>query len=120
MKARKKPVIIEAIQIQYDCANWQELKEFCPTISLVPNDDSVGTLVVINTLEGQMYADDYDWIIKGVKGEFYPCKSDIFALTYDIIEEPQYTEDFQSNTPDPVTVDQYLNFLCPNFTLKDV
>jgi hypothetical protein len=41
------------------------------------------TSIYINTLEGEMRADVYDWIIKGVKGECYPCKPDIFEATYE-------------------------------------
>ncbi len=40
---------------------------------------------MIHTLEGEMRADPLDWIIKGVKGEFYPCKPDIFAATYEAV-----------------------------------
>jgi hypothetical protein len=43
------------------------------------------TGLVIHTLEGNHYAGIGDWIIKGVKGEFYPCKPDIFAATYDAV-----------------------------------
>ena len=42
---------------------------------------------IIETLEGEMRADPFDWIIKGVKGEFYPCKPDIFAATYEAVEQ---------------------------------
>lgn len=42
---------------------------------------------VIPTLEGELYASVNDWIIRGVKGEFYPCKPDIFAATYEPVEE---------------------------------
>ena len=50
------------------------------------NDAVDGPCILINTLEGQMKAAPGDWIIKGVKGEFYPCKPDIFAATYDAVE----------------------------------
>ncbi|HRK69589.1 MAG TPA: hypothetical protein PKY73_18730 [Hyphomonas sp.] len=48
--------------------------------------DALGPCILIDTLEGQMRADPGDWIIKGVKGEFYPCKPDIFAATYEVAE----------------------------------
>ena len=60
MKFRKKPVVIDAVQTDV------ELK--------------------IPTLEGEMTASPGDWIITGVKGERYPCKPDIFALTYEAVE----------------------------------
>jgi len=80
MKFRKKPVVIEAVQ-------W--LGNMTPVIDLVGHDlptygrpgDS-GSLR-IKTLEGDHECKMGDWIIKGVKGEFYPCKPDIFALTYE-------------------------------------
>lgn len=83
---RKKPVVVEAV-------NWIEMprKEFeawCPTATC-HQDDSCRPYLKIKTLEGVMQADEGDWIIKGVKGEFYPCKPDIFAATYDAVPEPK-------------------------------
>ncbi len=75
---RKKPVEIEALRWDgRDCA---------PLIEFV--GESLGELVPgryaeILTLEGGMFASPGDWIIRGVVGEFYPCKPDIFALTYE-------------------------------------
>jgi len=84
-KFRKKPVVIEAVRWLND--NWDELQEFaadcdqkCPIVYC-----GYGSPLVINTLEGDMLADDGDWIIKGVAGEFYPCKPDIFEKTYENI-----------------------------------
>jgi hypothetical protein len=84
MKYRKKPVLIEAVQygpyhmptvdlaIHLEgCAGWYV------------TDDGI----IIPTLEGDHLATVGDWIIKGVKDEFYPCKPDIFALTYDAVGE---------------------------------
>ena len=74
-KFRKKPVVIEAIQFR---GNFDELEQF------VGGDAEFrGGKLVIATLEGAMTADPDDWIIKGIKGEFYPCKPDIFAATYE-------------------------------------
>lgn len=83
MKYRKKPVVIEAIQYLGN-RNRFEVAEFFKgeTFDIEFLDNSVR----INTLEGTMTADPLDWIIKGVKGEFYPCKPDIFEATYEPAE----------------------------------
>jgi len=75
-KFRKKPVVIEAVQ--FVAANFNQIEEF------VGGDAEFrdGELIVA-TLEGPLRAAPNDWIIKGVKGEFYPCKPDIFAATYE-------------------------------------
>lgn len=77
IKATKKPVTIEAILWTGD--NYLEIDEFTESTSGVCNRRGL----VITTLEGDMRADIGDYIIKGVQGEFYPCKPDIFKLTYD-------------------------------------
>lgn len=76
MKYRKKPVEIEAIQYVSDFDS-KELTKFCPILKVIAGD------LIIPTLEGNMYVSLGDWIIKGVKGEFYPCKPDIFEMTYE-------------------------------------
>jgi hypothetical protein len=86
MKFRKKPVVIEAVQWLKDGdhpmvriptdianANWSEQLQGLP----------LGSLGLIDTLEGAMYVNPGDWIITGVKGEHYPCKPDIFEMTYE-------------------------------------
>ena len=73
----KKPVVIEACQWAGD--NVEEIKEFVEPIAEYLEDEQV---ILIHTLEGDMKANVGDYIIKGVKGEFYPCKSDIFEETY--------------------------------------
>lgn len=78
-KFRKKPVVIDAIQLTE--ANLDEVIAFCD--GRIKAHPMVG--VVIETLEGKMTADKDDWIIRGVKGEFYPCKPDIFEATYDAL-----------------------------------
>jgi hypothetical protein len=76
-KYRKKPVEIEAIQYTED--NYSEIYAF-----LGKEDEGfMGEWFKIKTLEGDMIAHVGDYIIKGVKGEFYPCKPDIFELTYE-------------------------------------
>ena len=76
---RKKPVEIDAWQW-----NGQSLVEEWPDW-LVPSERlfSIGRYLVIKTLEGELTASPGDWIIRGVKGELYPCRDDIFQQTYD-------------------------------------
>jgi hypothetical protein len=68
--------VIQAVQFTAREQNW-------PTTWTVEKWHYSGEQLVIPTLEGSMCADIGDWIIRGVKGEFYPCKPDIFAATYD-------------------------------------
>lgn len=87
-KFRKKPVEIEAMQLpaQADAstdAMWVQIAAWCGGRMVC---DALGFCILIDTLEGQMRADQGDWVIKGVKGEFYPCKPDIFAATYEPVE----------------------------------
>ena len=77
---RKKPVVIEAVP--YDGTNHAEIAKFTG-LSLASTDETVGMPITIQTLEGDHLAQPGDLIIKGVKGEFYPCKPDFFAATYD-------------------------------------
>ena len=81
MKYRKKPVEIEAIK--YDGENRKEIEQFVGKSLVMYLSDSS---IMIPTLEGEHIATVDDWIIKGVKGEFYPCKPDIFRMTYDIVK----------------------------------
>lgn len=76
-KFRKKPVVIEAIQFKGD-ENLIECLSFLDG-QKAGGDDSI----IIMTLEGDMRASKGDYIIKGVNGEFYPCKPDIFEKTYE-------------------------------------
>jgi hypothetical protein len=80
MKYRKKPVVIEARQITTN--NWEEVTEWCGGS---PITGGLG-LCTIKTLEGDHIASPNDYIIKGVAGEFYPCKPDIFEQTYEVVE----------------------------------
>lgn len=83
---RKKPVEIEAVQ--YDGNNAQSIAAWIDDASgrFTPAYTRGGELT-IQTLEGDMRVSLGDYVIKGVKGEFYPCRSDIFAATYDQVEE---------------------------------
>ncbi len=77
-KFRKKPVVIEAVQ--WTGENVKEVMDFMRWRNA--EHDSVRGLT-IRTLEGTHHASPGDWIIQGVQGEFYPCKPDIFAATYE-------------------------------------
>lgn len=82
MKYVKKPVIIEAIQVSNAFPNFEEIEEFVGGDLEFRNGE-----IIIATLEGAMTAAPGDYIIKGIKGEFYPCKPDIFELTYSKADE---------------------------------
>lgn len=104
MKFRKKPVVIEAVQLTW--ANWNQVCEFVPEPWFkrgvwlddsgkprpegewgIGKSDNSDIGLLMQTLESQEFlAQGNDWIIKGVNGEFYPCKPDIFAATYEPAE----------------------------------
>lgn len=84
---RKKPVVVEAFRLTED--NALELALWCGG-RIVQDWSTVSKRVAgvdIPTLEGAMRGDLGDWLIRGVKGEFYPCKPDIFAATYEEVHE---------------------------------
>lgn len=93
MKYRKKPVVVEAIQ--WTGLNLEELKEFVGeslTYDIIDDAWKLGkgrpyVFMKIKTLEGDMEVSEKDFIIKGVNGEFYPCKPDIFEKTYEEVLE---------------------------------
>lgn len=80
-KFRKKPIVIEAIQ--WTGENKKEIDKF---IGIEVQDTYGGENLIIETLEGDHIAKIGDWIIKGVKGEFYPCKPGIFEKTYESVK----------------------------------
>lgn len=89
-KYRKKPVEIDAVQLHM--SNMEPLIEQMrrdgyevESFSQPPMRAISG--IKIKTLEGVMQANFGDWIIKGVQGEYYPCKPDIFEKTYDLVSE---------------------------------
>ena len=90
----KRPIEVEALQIH---GNVSEIKEFIGEHGDAYIDDAAWkagayqpcTVVIIYTLEGVMRATDGDYIIKGVKGEFYPCRKDIFEETYELVESEE-------------------------------
>ena len=82
-KYRKKPVVIEAIQYQRE-KNIHAIQDFFGNGN--GRDllyDAEKNEYTIRTLEGHMYLTNGDWIIRGIKGEYYPCKPDIFEATYE-------------------------------------
>jgi hypothetical protein len=85
---RKKPVVIEAEQ--YSRQRHIETGYLPAGVDRCYGVDDDGAPYekrpVVKTLEGEMAVDDGDWIITGVKGEQYPCKPDIFAMTYESVE----------------------------------
>ena len=79
-KFRKKPVVIEAVQWNATQQSWEEIEAFgCPTKPGEMGSESF----LIPTLEGDMKCSKNDYVIKGISGEFYPCKPDIFEKTYE-------------------------------------
>jgi len=81
MKYQKKPVVIEAVQ--YD-GNLSSVKEFIDhKVDYSFSKDDFNIL----TLEGPIHVSDGDYVIKGVHGEFYPCKPDIFEETYEPVDK---------------------------------
>ncbi len=100
-KFRKKPVVIEAVQLRW--TQWNEVCDLLGSIISPANparnvetySDTCGEVgpsyieLTIPTLEGNHIAKHGDWIIRGVKGELYPCKPYIFEATYEAAEEAQ-------------------------------
>jgi hypothetical protein len=81
-KYRKKPVVVEAMQ--FDGKNGAAIQEWAAgAVTWTP---AVQYLLKIKTIEGTMRAAKDDWVIRGIAGEFYPCKPDIFAATYEAVE----------------------------------
>ena len=84
MKYRKKPVVIDAERLTAD--NVRDVADWIHIHTYATDGREVSTLpdaVLIETLEGTMRADIGDYVIRGVQGEFYPCKPDIFDATYE-------------------------------------
>jgi len=84
MKFRKKPIVINAVQIKATWFDWKDQPpdEIIKGVVLNP----MKRVVEIDTLEGVMTGQIGDWIITGVHGEKYPCKPDIFEKTYEKAE----------------------------------
>lgn len=96
MRYRKKPVVIEAVKLEDNKKSIINAIEFVYNIgmetSILGMDFEINKVrsdggLIINTLEGNMLASFGDYIIKGVQGEFYPCKPGVFAETYELVED---------------------------------
>ena len=83
---RKRPVVVEAVQFFDTKEGMAEIMRFVP-LAAVYGDTRYGWYLSIKTLEGYMKAVPGDWVIRGIKGEYYPCKPDIFAATYELVEK---------------------------------
>ena len=79
---RKKPVVIEAFRWTGDYDQTEDLEWIVEAIQ-IGRVRIEKTMMLIDTLEGTHQANRGDWIIKGIKGELYPCKPDIFDATYE-------------------------------------
>ena len=85
MEYKKKPVKVEAIHFYYNNEKSdRELSEFCGS-HITRGSEKQSPTLFVKTLEGDMRISDGDYIIKGINGEFYPCKPDIFLKTYEPI-----------------------------------
>ena len=86
MRVKKKPVIVDAFRWDGTLETLNRLRNLGVKMVSYVTETSVHSLV-ISSLEGEELVGDGDWIVKGIKGEFYPVRSDIFELTYEVIEE---------------------------------
>lgn len=87
-KYRKKPVVIEALQFLDEGERIQELSKFVDDqVLVVTYKDKENPKIILQTLEGVVFASVGDYIVKGVDGEFYPCKPTIFEQTYEEVTE---------------------------------
>ena len=80
-KFRKKPVVIEAMRWDGSNKSAAQIMHWCGR-----KLENGNGLMIINTLEGDMRANVGDWIIRGIQGEIYPCKPDIFEETYEAVD----------------------------------
>ena len=87
MKYRKKPVVIEAVLWDGSDESAGEIAALSDETAYVFNYSNVPTRLTIETLEGTHLATIGDFIIRGVQGELYPCKPDIFEMTYELVAE---------------------------------
>lgn len=118
-KFRKLPVVIEAVLYDWDESNEpQGMDEAQDAVAdfMEGNLSAIGEILEIETLEGTMDAVKGDYIIKGIAGEFYPCKPDIFAKTYEKVNEPVCTA---PQDPDHELTDDEVATLASNGSLCD-
>lgn len=91
-KYRKKPIVVEAIQ--WNGVNRGEIEMFCGHDNVefkveILSGSTLGLQLIIKTLEGDMVANRGDYIIKGICGEFYSCKEEIFEKTYELLPKEE-------------------------------
>lgn len=89
-KYRKKPVVIEAVRWDGDSETANKFIGERYTVDWqyqLSGADGYEHSILIPTLEGNMLCNVGDWIIKGIKGEFYPCKNDIFEQSYELVDD---------------------------------
>ena len=102
MQYRKKPVVIEAFQwdgkLNLRGTGWPDWLKDAERAEVV--QQTFEGYLNIRTLEGDHRAQPGDWIIRGVKGELYPCKPDIFAATYDAVSDGEYGDAYQGARED--------------------
>ena len=91
LKFRKKPIVIEAVQLRPD--NLEKLHNFLVGEKATYTYSHMNNKLSILTLEGIIRASTNDWIIRGVNGEFYPCKPDIFEKTYELVKDEKLMND---------------------------
>ncbi len=93
-KYRKKPVEIEAAQWDGTSFTADAIVAWSGGDVRVAlhGEDNNRMVLVVETLEGRMAASPGDWVIRGVQGEFYPCKSDIFEATYERVADDERTD----------------------------
>ena len=85
---RKKPVVIEAVQFTEETKD--QVFNFVTCNRCAAQDRNGDSALMIQTLEGDMMASVGDWVIRGVKGEFYPCKPEIFEKTYEPVDKEKF------------------------------
>jgi len=95
-KFRKKPVVIEAVHWLGSSSQFETVLDWASKAKLPMEHRPDDGVIFITTLEGVMCAARGDWIIKGVKGEIYPCKPDIFAATYEPAASPAPPDDVEA------------------------
>jgi len=106
MKYRKKPVVIEAVQYDgnFRCLDIFSINDVGKFI--VGTDDAGNPCLKIPTLEGVMIASKGDYVIRGIKGEYYPCKPDIFEMTYERDEPTVIQKPIKNYDPWDEVIDQ--------------
>ncbi len=86
MKYRKKPIVIDACRVPQVPIEYGSFRDWADEAGFVINLTRGGCMT-IETLEGMMLAEPGDYIIKGIEGEFYPCRTSIFEATYELVEK---------------------------------